>query len=476
MSDDTSSFDFAAFISHSAADFEFADDLRSRLEARGLRCWIAPRDVRPGTEYPEEISRGINRSRCLILVLSSAANESPSVRREAEMAVRAGKPIFPVRIEDVPPSPKLEFLISITQWIDVWEGQLATHVSTLIEAMQQNADFLAPRVEQKKKHGAGSRLKTAGVAVAAVLATVIVLAAAIRWTLREGVRAVEQASSALEQGEAQLDENMRQLGERASTAFEESTRDLRANLRGVLNGSGDTRSPAEQARAYLSHPGRDAFVERARADLAAFDSLPGADGRCRFPANMSGVRPAVVASVWPNHTSELRPGDVVVRIANEPVGRGGSEVAARVAPYSAGETLPVRIDRNGNEIDALVTCVRNPSFDRLTRQFRADAVELRWEACARGAVTLLASFGSQSTAELYTAHCARYAGLLDQAKWSDQLYRYYVALIREAALGGLSDLEAVGAMLTAETYADLGQRAGDIRAVYENAAATVRRN
>ena len=142
---------FAAFISHSAADFDFADELRSGLEERGLRCWIAPRDVRAGAEYPSEISYGINRSRALVLVLSAASNESPSIRREVELAVRAGKPVFPVRIEDVQPSPKLEFLISITQWIDAWEGQLAAHVQTLINAMEQGHEFVAPVLARGKR-------------------------------------------------------------------------------------------------------------------------------------------------------------------------------------------------------------------------------------------------------------------------------------------------------------------------------------
>lgn len=36
------------FISHSAKDKEAAHGLCAGLEARGLRCWIAPRDIVPG--------------------------------------------------------------------------------------------------------------------------------------------------------------------------------------------------------------------------------------------------------------------------------------------------------------------------------------------------------------------------------------------------------------------------------------------
>ena len=37
-----------AFISYSSKDKTIADAVCARLEARGIRCWIAPRDVRPG--------------------------------------------------------------------------------------------------------------------------------------------------------------------------------------------------------------------------------------------------------------------------------------------------------------------------------------------------------------------------------------------------------------------------------------------
>ena len=42
-----------------SADFSVAEKVCTELESTGFRCWIAPRDVRPGQEYAEEIVRGI---------------------------------------------------------------------------------------------------------------------------------------------------------------------------------------------------------------------------------------------------------------------------------------------------------------------------------------------------------------------------------------------------------------------------------
>ena len=112
--------DFAAFISHAKADHKRVQEIVGALEQRGFKCWVAPRDVRPGHSYGDEIIRGIERSRCFILALSKASNESPFVAREVERAISKRKPIFPVRIEDVEPSSALELFISSTQWIDAF--------------------------------------------------------------------------------------------------------------------------------------------------------------------------------------------------------------------------------------------------------------------------------------------------------------------------------------------------------------------
>ena len=122
--------DFAAFISHAKGDQKRAREIAALLEARGLKCWIAPRDVRPGQSYGDEIIRGIEKSRAFILILSKGSNDSPFVAREVERAVSKRKPIFPIRIEEVEPSSALELFVSSTQWIDAFSGS-DSHVDSL---------------------------------------------------------------------------------------------------------------------------------------------------------------------------------------------------------------------------------------------------------------------------------------------------------------------------------------------------------
>jgi hypothetical protein len=48
-----------------------------------------------------------------------------------ERAVSKRKPVFPIRIEEIVPSPSLELFVSATHWIDAWSGRLVDHVDRL---------------------------------------------------------------------------------------------------------------------------------------------------------------------------------------------------------------------------------------------------------------------------------------------------------------------------------------------------------
>src|SRR5688500_3593468 len=100
-----SSGDYSAFISFASENREKAEAICDSLERRGLGCWIAPWAHRAGREYADEIIGGIERSASVVLVLSEAANASVFVHREIERAFSKQKSIFPVRIEEVTPSP-----------------------------------------------------------------------------------------------------------------------------------------------------------------------------------------------------------------------------------------------------------------------------------------------------------------------------------------------------------------------------------
>lgn len=121
------------FISYSSEDKRTADMTCAALEARGLRCWIAPRDIVPGAAWGPSIVDGIAAAKAFVLLLSANANSSDEIPREVERAANAGLRIIPVRIEDVRPAKKLEYFLSETQWLDATTPPLERHLAYLAE-------------------------------------------------------------------------------------------------------------------------------------------------------------------------------------------------------------------------------------------------------------------------------------------------------------------------------------------------------
>jgi formylglycine-generating enzyme required for sulfatase activity len=137
-----------AFISHSSKDKLSADAVCSALESRGIRCWVAPRDIAPGANWGEAIIDGLSHSRVVILILSQHANVSPQVMREVERAVSKGIPIVPLRIEDVPLSKSMEYFLSSAHWMDAFTPPLRKHLDGLVQrvaAMISAEAAVAPR-------------------------------------------------------------------------------------------------------------------------------------------------------------------------------------------------------------------------------------------------------------------------------------------------------------------------------------------
>jgi TolB-like protein len=107
------------FISYASQDAAVANSLVENLEQQGLRCWLAPRNVRPGAQYAEAIVRAINDAQAIVLVLSKSAIASDHVAREVERAASKHKPIIAFRIDSAALNPGLEYFLSSSQWIDV---------------------------------------------------------------------------------------------------------------------------------------------------------------------------------------------------------------------------------------------------------------------------------------------------------------------------------------------------------------------
>jgi adenylate cyclase len=120
------------FISYSTKNTAIAEDVCAGLEDSGIRCWIAPRDIDPGTSWAAAIDKAIDTCKVMVLILSSQSNSSPQVVREVCSAVSQGVSILPLRIEDILPSGAMNYFLSTVHWLDALTSPLEDHISRLV--------------------------------------------------------------------------------------------------------------------------------------------------------------------------------------------------------------------------------------------------------------------------------------------------------------------------------------------------------
>lgn len=155
------------FLSHSSTDAATAMEICELLEQNRIECFIAPRNIRSGREYAEEIVNGIDSSTAMVLLMSGAANTSPHVLREVERAVSKNIPILVYKLENVELSKSLEYFLMTHQWINKENsGDYSEILKAVIELEQEKSTAgvweaaQKQRTEQDRLETAENRQKT----------------------------------------------------------------------------------------------------------------------------------------------------------------------------------------------------------------------------------------------------------------------------------------------------------------------------
>lgn len=138
------------FISHSSTDYKIAEKVCKYIEENGHQCFLAPRDIRPGYVYAQELVEGIDRCDCMLVLLSAAANESPHVLREIERAVSKKIKIFVYRLEEITLSKPLEYFLMSHQWLD-YKKENYEEILRCIVSGADKTDRLKKRIPQRSK-------------------------------------------------------------------------------------------------------------------------------------------------------------------------------------------------------------------------------------------------------------------------------------------------------------------------------------
>jgi hypothetical protein len=125
------------FVSYASQDAAVANALVENLERHGIKCWVAPRDVTPGSQFADEIVRAINDAEVLVLVLSEHTVASSHVGREVERAASKRRGIIGLRTDAALLTRSFEYFLSESQWIDVAALGMAGALTKLTQAVGQ---------------------------------------------------------------------------------------------------------------------------------------------------------------------------------------------------------------------------------------------------------------------------------------------------------------------------------------------------
>jgi flagellar basal body-associated protein FliL len=184
------------FISHSAQDKKVSETICAALEQSGIRCWIAPRDVRAGKSFPGEITRAIQQTKVMLLIFSRHSNTSEQVLREVQLAVDSHVPIVRLRIEDIPLSDDLRYYLSTPHWLDALSHPISKHIPPVARAIKELLEQApetppvatqpAPVEVAMKQRTTGHEEKSAQKLKAFVIGAIVLAAAALLalWALR----------------------------------------------------------------------------------------------------------------------------------------------------------------------------------------------------------------------------------------------------------------------------------------------------
>lgn len=123
------------FISHSSEDRALATQICQRLEAEGIACWIAPRNVAPGLDYDVQLVEAVTECAAFVVLISEHSNASRFVKSEAELAFSSQRKIYPVRLSDVQPARGLQLYLRTAHWTDMYGDRFEPGVAGLVGSL-----------------------------------------------------------------------------------------------------------------------------------------------------------------------------------------------------------------------------------------------------------------------------------------------------------------------------------------------------
>jgi len=94
--------EFDVFISYAAGDSAIANELRDDLEGRGLKCFMAEKDIAAAEEWQDRVRAALRGSVRVLVLLTPRSINRPWVLMETGAAWALGKPLIPALVQISP--------------------------------------------------------------------------------------------------------------------------------------------------------------------------------------------------------------------------------------------------------------------------------------------------------------------------------------------------------------------------------------
>ncbi|MBW4463161.1 MAG: TIR domain-containing protein [Nodosilinea sp. WJT8-NPBG4] len=131
------------FISYSRVDSDFARRLNDALQTQGKRTWFDQESIATGTDFQQEIYRGIESSDVFVFLLSPESVNSPFCADEVEYAQGLNKRMVtvlhrPIDVADLHP------VLGKLQWLDFREhdGDFQANFAGLLRTLDTDREHL----------------------------------------------------------------------------------------------------------------------------------------------------------------------------------------------------------------------------------------------------------------------------------------------------------------------------------------------
>jgi TolB protein len=171
---------FDVFVSYSSKDKAIANTIVASMEQNQIRCWYAPRDIKPSEDWANAISNAIEQSKVFLLIFSGNSNQSQRVLDELSLAISHEIPILPFRIENLEPDGAMRLHLSSRHWLDAyapsWEDHLLKLIQTVSSTLETTIaaeDFELPaavgRTQRSRRQVRVWRIAAGLIAAAAVI-------------------------------------------------------------------------------------------------------------------------------------------------------------------------------------------------------------------------------------------------------------------------------------------------------------------